>query len=290
MPRLDPWTSRGVVITDGAWGTRLQGLGLEPGALPDSWNLTHPELVLRVAQEYVEAGSEVILTNTFRANAITLAEAGLAERVHEMNVAGVEISRRAAGGRALVFASIGPTGKMLMTGEVSAGELARAFAEQAGALAQAGADALLVETMSDLEEARIAARAALATGLPVIVSFVFDTGRNRDRTMMGVTPEVAAAEMRAAGADAVGANCGAGIEHFVTLCARLKAASGLPVWIKANAGLPQWRDGRAVYPATPEQFAAHLAPLAEAGAAFVGGCCGTTPDFVRALVAAREAL
>lgn len=290
MPRLDEWTSRGVVITDGAWGTRLQALGLEPGTLPDAWNLAHPERVFEVAREYVEAGSEVILTNTFRANAITLAEAGLAERVREINAAGVEISRRAAAGRALVFASIGPTGKMLMTGEVAAEDLQRAFAEQAEALAQAGADALLVETMSDLEEARIAARAALATGLPVIVSFAFDTGKNRDRTMMGVTPEMAAAEMRAAGADAVGANCGAGIENFVPLCARLKAASGLPVWIKANAGLPEWKEGRAVYTGTPEQFAAHLAPLVEAGAAFVGGCCGTTPEFVRALVAAREAL
>ncbi len=177
-----------------------------------------------------------------------------------------------------------------MTGEVGPEELARAYSEQAEALAQAGADALLVETMSDLEEARIAARAALATGLPVIVSFAFDTGRRRDRTMMGVTPEMAAAEMRAAGVDAVGANCGAGIENFVPLCARLKAASGLPVWIKANAGLPEWKDGRAVYAGTPEQFAAHLAPLVEAGAAFVGGCCGTTPAFVRALVAAREAM
>ncbi|MCS7044054.1 MAG: homocysteine S-methyltransferase family protein [Bryobacteraceae bacterium] len=290
MPRLDAWTSRGVVITDGAWGTRLQALGLEPGTLPDSWNLTHPELVLQVAREYVEAGSEVILTNTFRANAITLAGAGLADRAWDINRAGVEISRRAAQGRALVFASIGPTGKMLMTGEAAPEELERAFAGQAEALALAGADALLVETMSDLEEARIAARAALATGLPVIVSFAFDTGRNRDRTMMGVTPEMAAAEMRAAGVDAVGANCGAGIERFVPLCARLKASSGLPVWIKANAGLPEWKDGRAVYSGTPEQFAAHLAPLAEAGAAFIGGCCGTTPDFVRALVAAREAM
>lgn len=290
MPRLDAWTSRGVVITDGAWGTRLQALGLEPGALPDAWNLARPERVLQVAREYVEAGSEVILTNTFRANRIALAEAGLAGEVSGINRAGVEISRRAAAGRALVFASIGPSGRMLINGEVSAEDLERAFTEQVESLAQAGPDALLVETMSDLEEARIAARAALATGLPVIVSFAFDTGRNRDRTMMGVTPEMAAAEMRALGVDAVGANCGAGIERFVPLCARLKAASGLPVWIKPNAGLPEWRDGHAVYLGSPEQFAAHLAPLVEAGAAFVGGCCGTTPDFVRALAAAREAL
>jgi len=290
MAGFADWFTRSILVTDGAWGTRLQELGLEPGEIPDSWNLTWPDRVEQVAREYVEAGSEVILTNTFRSNGITLASAGLAGRAREINAAGVEISRSAAAGRARVAASIGPTGKMLMAGEVSAEELHAAFAEQAEALAGAGADALLIETMSDLEEARIALRAARATGLPVIVSFAFDTGKNRDRTMMGVTPEQAAAEMEAAGADAVGANCGAGIERFPALCARMRHACSLPVWIKANAGLPEWRDGRAVYTAEPEAFAAHLPALAEAGAAFVGGCCGTTPAFIRALAAAREAL
>lgn len=290
MAGLAEWTASGILITDGAWGTQLQELGLAPGEIPDAWNLAWPARVEQVARAYVEAGSEVILTNTFRANRITLASAGLAGEARRINAAGVEISRRAAADRARVAASIGPTGKMLMTGEVSAEELHSAFAEQAEALAEAGADALLIETMSDLEEARIALRAARATGLPVIVSFAFDTGKNRDRTMMGVTPEQAAAEMQAAGADAFGANCGAGIERFPALCARMRHACSLPIWIKANAGLPEWRDGRAVYTAEPEAFAAHLAALAEAGASFVGGCCGTTPAFIRALAAAREAL
>ncbi len=290
MSRLEEWIAGGVVITDGAWGTRLQKLGLEPGALPDAWNLEHAERVEQVAREYVEAGSQVILTNTFRSNRITLAGAGLEGRAGEINAAGVAISRRAAAGRARVAASIGPSGKMLMTGEVTPSELHAAFLEQARALAEAGADALLIETMSDLEEARIALRAARSTGLPVIVSFAFDTGRNRDRTMMGVTPEQAAAEMAAEGADAVGANCGAGIEGFVSICARMRAACSLPLWIKANAGLPEWRDGRAVYSTAPADFAAYLAPLREAGASFVGGCCGTTPEFIRALAAARESL
>lgn len=290
MGRLEEWIAGGVVITDGAWGTRLQELGLEPGALPDAWNLEHPGRVELVAREYVEAGSQVILTNTFRSNRITLAGAGLEGRAAEINAAGVAISRRAAAGRARVAASIGPSGKMLMAGEVTPAELHAAFLEQAEALAAAGADALLIETMSDLEEARIALRAARSTGLPVIVSFAFDTGRNRDRTMMGVTPEQAAAEMAAGGADAVGANCGAGIDRFVPICARMRAACALPLWIKANAGLPEWRDGRAVYSAAPGDFAAYLAPLKEAGAAFVGGCCGTTPAFIRALAAARESL
>lgn len=290
MPGLEDWTARGVLITDGAWGTRLQELGLEAGQIPDSWNLDRPALVEQVAREYVEAGSDVILTNTFRSNRITLAAAGLAAHVKDINASGVEISRRAAAGRARVAASIGPTGKMLLSGEVSAGELFQAFLEQAEALASAGADALLIETMSDLEEARIALRAARSTRLPVIVSFAFDTGKNRDRTMMGVTPEQAAAEMQAAGADAVGANCGAGIERFPALCARMRHACSLPLWIKANAGLPEWRGGRAVYAASPEQFASYLPALVEAGAAFAGGCCGTSPAFVRALSAAREAL
>jgi methionine synthase I (cobalamin-dependent) len=290
MSRVAEWTAQRVLITDGAWGTRLQELGLDPGEIPDAWNLAHPERVEQVAREYVEAGSDVVLTNTFRANRITLAAAGLADRTREINHAGVELSRRAAAGRARVAASIGPTGKMLMTGEVTPEELHAAFLEQAEALAAAGADALLIETMSDLEEARIALRAARTAGLPVIVSFAFDTGRNRDRTMMGVTPEQAAAEMQAEGADAVGANCGAGIDRFPALCARMRQACSLPVWIKANAGLPEWREGRAVYSTDPTEFAAHLRALVEAGASFVGGCCGTSPDFVRALIAAREAL
>jgi methionine synthase I (cobalamin-dependent) len=239
-----------------------------------------------VARAYVEAGSQVILTNTFRSNRITLEAAGLAGQLDAINRAGVEISKRAAAGKALVFASIGPTGKLLMNGEVGREEVAAAFAAQAVALAAAGADALLVETMSDLEEAGLALSAAKSTGLPVIVSFAFDSGKNKDRTMMGVTPEGAARAMESAGADAVGANCGAGIERFVPVCARLAAACSLPVWIKANAGLPEMREGAVVYSTRAGVFASYLPALIEAGASFIGGCCGTTPEFIRALAAA----
>jgi methionine synthase I (cobalamin-dependent) len=238
-----------------------------------------------VARAYVEAGSQVILTNTFRSNRITLEEAGLAGQLDAINRAGVEISKRAAAGKSLVFASIGPTGKLLMNGEVSREEVAAAFAAQAVALAAAGADALLIETMSDLEEAGIALRAAQSTGLPVIVSFAFDSGKNKDRTMMGVTPEGAARAMESAGADAVGANCGVGVERFVPVCERLAAACSLPVWIKANAGLPELREGSVVYTTPAGVFASYLPALVEAGASFIGGCCGTTPEFIRALVA-----
>jgi methionine synthase I (cobalamin-dependent) len=206
-----------------------------------------------------------------------------------INRAGVAISKRAAGKQALVFASIGPTGKILMSGEIGADQVTDAFAAQAQSLAAAGADALLIETMSDIEEARLAVEAARRTGLPVLASFAFDSGKNKDRTMMGATPEVVAAAMAEAGADAVGANCGVGVELSVPICKRLCAACDLPVWIKPNAGLPTIEGTAIHYATSAEYFASHYAALAEAGASFVGSCCGSTPDFIRALVAARKA-
>jgi methionine synthase I (cobalamin-dependent) len=269
------------MLTDGAWGTELQSRGLDPGACPDAWNLAEPERVKSVARAYREAGSRIILTNTFRSNRISLAGHAIAGQAAELNRAGVAISRAAGDG--LVFASIGPTGKMLMTGEVTEEEVFQAFSEQAKACADAGADALLLETMTDLEEARIALRAALPAGLPVVVSFVFDSGKNRDRTMMGATPEQVAKAISAEGASAVGANCGVGIEAFLPVCRRLRASTDLPVWIKANAGLPVTVDGKIAYDTSPGEFASHAGALLEAGASFLGGCCGTNPDFIRAL-------
>lgn len=278
---LGDWLANGPLLTDGAWGTELQSRGLDPGACPDAWNLAEPERVQSVARAYREAGSRIILTNTFRSNRVSLAGYGMADRAVELNRAGVAISR--AAGEGLVFASIGPTGKMLMTGEVTEEEMLAAFAEQARALAEAGADALLLETMTDLDEARIALRAALPCGLPVVVSFVFDSGKNKDRTMMGATPEQIAKAITEQGASAVGANCGVGIEAFLPVCRRLRAATTLPLWIKANAGLPVTADGKVVYNTTPAQFASHAPAILEAGADFLGGCCGTNPDFIRAL-------
>jgi len=282
VSRLREWLAGGLLITDGAWGTELQARGLDPGTVPDTWNLTHPERVEAVARAYVEAGSQVILTNTFRANSVAMAG-----DLEAINRAGVATSKRAAAGKALVFASIGPTGKLLMTGEMSEEQATAAFAAQAAALAEAGADALLVETMSDIEEARLAVAAAKGTGLPVIASFAFDSGKNKDRTMMGATPEAVAAAMVEAGADSVGANCGVGIEHVALICRRLRAACDLPIWIKPNAGLPKMEGTAIRYDTSPEFFASHYAALRDAGASFLGGCCGSTPDFVRALVSAR---
>lgn len=275
--------SKGPVVTDGAWGTQLQARGLPIGACPEEWNLSRPGEVEAVARGYVEAGSQVILTNSFGGTRMMLARHGLDGKTVEINRAAAAISKRAAGDRALVFASIGPTGKMLMMEDCTEDEISATFAEQALALAEGGADALVIETMADLTEAGLAIKAAKATGLPVVASMVFDAGAEKDRTMMGVSAEDAATALAAAGADVVGANCGQGIEGFIAICRRMRAATSLPLWMKANAGLPVMRDGKAVYEITPAQFAAHLPALVAAGANFVGGCCGTSPDFIRAV-------
>lgn len=276
----------GLALSDGAWGTELQKRGLAMGECPDHWNLTHPDRVEAVAASYVKAGSRVILTNTFRGNRVALEQHGLGAEVAAINRAGASISRQAAGARAVVFASIGPTGKMLITGDVTEEQMSAAFREQAEALAEGGATALLIETMSDLTEASIALAAARATGLPVVVSFAFESGKNKDRTMMGVTPEQAAVRMTEGGAAAVGANCGVGIAEYLPVCERLRAATALPLWIKPNAGLPHLEDGQPAYNATPEQFAGYIPAFVKAGANFFGGCCGTGPAFIEACAAA----
>ena len=277
------WGTNGPIITDGAWGTQLQLRGMPVGSCPDEWNLIHPEKVEEVARAYVEAGSQVILTNTFGANRYILGRHGLVDKVAEINRIGVELSKKAAQSKAKVFASIGPSGIMLLMGDVSSDELQAAFAQQAQAQAAAGADGIVIETMSDLAEIKLAVAAAKETGLPVVASMTFDSGAKHDRTMMGVTPEQAAEQLTSAGADVIGANCGQGIAGYASICARLHAATELPIWIKANAGLPQMIDGKTVYTQTPDEFASFVPQLVQSGATFIGGCCGTTPEFIKAL-------
>jgi methionine synthase I (cobalamin-dependent) len=240
--------------------------------------------VQEVPQVYVEAGSQIILTNTFRANRVALADYELADQVPAINRAGAEISCRAAGDRARVFGSMGPSGKMLMMGEVSEDDLSATFAEQAQALAEGGAQGLVLETMGDLAELRVALAAVRSTGLPVVACMCFDSGADLDRTMMGTTPEQAAEQLSAAGADVIGANCGQGIAGYVAICRRLRSATDRPIWIKANAGIPEMVNDQPTYTTTPDEFAGYVPALVDAGADFLGGCCGTGPDFIRAVV------
>jgi 5-methyltetrahydrofolate--homocysteine methyltransferase len=272
----------GPVLTDGAWGTELQSLGLSPRDCSDGWNLLQPDLVREIARSYVDAGSRVILTNTFRANTISLAGWRLESVADEINRAGARLSREAAEGRAWVFGSMGPTGEQLALSHLRREAAYAAFAEQATALAEGGVHALLLETFSDIEEARIALRAVRTTGLPAIVSFAFPAGRNQERTTTGATPEQVAKAMTEAGADAVGANCGS-IEAYIAVCGRMRVATHLPVWMKPNADVPRDADGTAARITAHEYFARHAPSLVEAGAVFVGGCCGSTPSLIRAV-------
>jgi 5-methyltetrahydrofolate--homocysteine methyltransferase len=268
------------VLTDGGWGTQFFKQRNRPDTRSELWNLSHPDLVEKVAKSYADAGSKIILTNTFQANRFALPDA--VESIEAINHAGAQISKRAAGEHTKVFASMGPTNKLLVMGDVSEGELFDVFAEQATALADGGADGIVVETMSDLAEAMIALDAATATGLPVVVSMTFDTGKKGDRTMMGVTPADAAKTLADAGADVIGANCGLGVDRIAPVCEALVQATDLPIWIKANAGAPALIEREVVYEMTADEFAGHVERLVSAGADFIGGCCGTTPEFIAA--------
>lgn len=276
-----------VTLADGAWGTELDKLGCPAGYCREEWNLSKPELVQTVADAYVAAGSKVILTNTFGANRFALARHHCEESAAEYNVAGARISKRAAKGRAKVFGSIGPSGRMVLMGEAKEEELFDAFKEQAHALAEGGADALVVETMTELTEATAAVRAAKSTGLLVAACMTYDSGMSRTNTMMGVTPEQAAKALSDAGADMIGCNCGVGIENYIIVTGLLRAITDKPIWVKANAGLPEIENGQIVYKMNPQEFATKARELVRAGANVVGGCCGTSPAFIRAL---RETL
>ena len=287
--RNNDWRERlkakGLLVADGGWGTELARRGLEAGRAPELWNLERPDEVRAVASGYVAAGADIILTNTFGGSPLKLAKFGQEDKAEEINRRGVELSLEAAEGRALVFASVGPSGEfMAPLGTVSEEEMVEQFARQAKALADAGADGVVIETMTDLGEARAALQAVRETAaLPAVVSMTFDSGPRGFATMMGVRPDQAAEELEAAGADIVGANCGSGIAEMVQIARLMHEGTSLPLWCKPNAGMPELVDGRTVYRQTPQEMVKHLAHLVEAGACIIGGCCGTTAEHVRLL-------
>ncbi len=280
---------RGVLISDGAWGTQLAARGLDAGASAELWNVENPDAVEAVARGYVEADSDVILTNSFGGSRWKLEKADLADRTAELNRAAAAISKRAAADRALVWASVGPTGEFVAPlGTKPREAFVACFAEQIAALAEGGADGIVIETMSALEEATAALQAAcdVAPDLPVVVSLTFEHGMRGFATMMGVTPERAAEELTGAGADLVGSNCGNGVEAMIEVARKLRTKTDRPLWIKPNAGMPQLVDGETVFPATPEEMARGARDLKAAGAAVIGGCCGSTPAHIRAMAEA----
>jgi 5-methyltetrahydrofolate--homocysteine methyltransferase len=277
-----------VLVADGALGTQLMKLGLSPGSSTAEWNLLKPDSVRRIAAEYLEAGSEIILTNTFAANRFQLEQHGLTPKLKDINRIGASLTREVCGGKALTAGDIGPSGRLFIMGEVTEEELFEAFAEQAAALKEGGAQLLVVETMTDSGEMEIAVRAAAATGLPVVASMTYERSPNGYRTIMGHSPEDAVKAAAAAGACVVGANCGSGIDTYVELASVLRKATDLPVWIKANAGLPELIDGKPAYRMSADTYASYVPKLLEAGVTIIGGCCGTSPEFIRKIRACAD--
>jgi 5-methyltetrahydrofolate--homocysteine methyltransferase len=282
-----------ILVSDGAWGTYLQQKGLKPGECPEEWNISRPNDVLDIAQSYITAGADLIETNSFGGSRFKLEKYGFGDKVYEFNKAAAEISREAAGPKHFVLGSVGPTGKLLMMEEVTENELYDAFKEQSMALEAGGVDAIMIETMTDLDEARIAVKAAKEnTNCEVFCTMTFQKIIGGEfRTMMGISPSEMAETIVQAGADLIGTNCGNGMADMVGMVKEIRSVnSSVPVLVHANAGMPCFVDGKTTFPESPEDMATRVSGIIAAGANIVGGCCGTTPEHIREIRDAVKAL
>lgn len=288
---------RATLLADGAMGTQLQLAGLEPGGCGEAWNVDHPERILEIQRRYVDAGSDCLVTNTFGGSRIMLERHDAGERVDAINRAAVAVARRAFGDRrGFVLGDIGPFGGLLEPyGEFSESEVSAAFEEQAQALVGAGCDAIIIETQTSLEELALAIRAARAAEAPfIIASMAFDAMVESEevRTMMGVSPEQGARFMVSEGADMIGLNCGTGLDmtKAADTVARFRSVCELPIMAQPNAGDPVLENMEVVYHQTPAEMAVGIPAVVAAGAAIIGGCCGSTPEHVRALRRALDSM
>ena len=285
---LERLAAKGMLISDGAWGTMLQAKGMTSDDCPEEWNLSHAKDVQSVAAAYAQVGSDLILTDTFGGSAVKLKKMGYGDKVAEFNEAGARNSL-VAGGTAIIAGSVGPTGEFIEPlGDMTAEEMEAVFSEQIAAMLKAGLKVICVETMTAVEEAACAVRAAkkLAPSVDVIATFTFDATPTGYKTMMGVGPQQVVDAMVAAGADVVGSNCGNGIEHMIEIVKEFRQHTDMPILIHANAGVPELIHGKTVFRQSPSDMAGKVKELVDAGANIVGGCCGTTPEHIAAIKAA----
>ncbi|MBI4882244.1 MAG: homocysteine S-methyltransferase family protein [Planctomycetes bacterium] len=278
------------LVADGAMGSMLMQRGLEAGACPEALNLSRPELLEEIARLYLEAGADLVQTNSFGGSPAKLERYGLEPRCEEVNRAAVAAVRRAVGERALIYGSCGPCGRLLKPlGDAEPDEVRDGFLRQMRALVAEGVDALCVETMTDLAEATLAVEAAREAAaeagreVPVMATMTFDRTRRGYFTIMGIDIATAAAGLARAGADVVGSNCGNGSDNMVEIAREFRDRTALPLLIQPNAGLPRLEGGRAVYAEGPEYMAERAHQLLVLGVALIGGCCGTAPEHTRAL-------
>lgn len=283
-------SSRTFLLFDGAMGTIILQHGLKTGTAPESWNLKNTRTIKHIHESYLNAGADVLTTNTFGGNPARLSHFGLEKKTESINARGVLIARSAAKGRGFVCASVGPLGVLLKPlGEVSKKQAVKIFKRQIKALCDAEPDALLIETMSDINEALCALEAAFSvTSLPKGVTFTFDKGEKGYFTIYGLTPEAAAKKMEASGASFTGANCTLAAREMIVMTKQMRQNTGLPLLVQPNAGQPKIKQGKCVYDETPRKMAQHTSALLRAGADWIGGCCGTTPEHIREIKKAME--
>jgi 5-methyltetrahydrofolate--homocysteine methyltransferase len=280
---------QGLFLLDGAMGTQLIAHGVEPGKCSELLNLESPGLILRIHNAYLQAGADAVLTNTFGGNGFALARHGLESRVRDINITGAQLARKAAGQAKYVLGDIGPTGDFLEPlGSLKPDQLTSVFTDQVIALLSSGVDGFIIETMSAIDEAAIAVKAAKSAGsdLPVLASMSFDRRGDDFRTMMGVDVKTAVSALVSAGADAVGFNCGTTtLDEYVELAKRFvtAVAGRVLVFAEPNAGKPELIDEKAVYKVTPDEFASAAQKIYAAGVTIIGGCCGSSPDHINAL-------
>ncbi|MGB9672674.1 MAG: betaine--homocysteine S-methyltransferase [Anaerolineales bacterium] len=279
--------SSDVIILDGAMGTMLMARGLKAGDAPEKMNLEHPDIVAEVHREYIKAGSNVILTNTFGANRFRLKRHGLEDKVRDINIAAAQLARKVTqefDDEVVVAGDIGPSGEMLKPlGTLTFEEAFQAFAEQAEALANGGVDVIWIETMSDINEVKAAVEGARSvTNLPIVATMSFES---RGRTMMGVTPEQLVELGRKYHLSAIGANCGKGPQELEIAIGKMRSFdANINLIAKANAGIPKLVEGNLVYDGTPEVMAEHADKVSQFHVKFIGACCGSTPDHIKAMV------